>query len=330
MASTNDLPSVATEGFRDAQSYDAHRPSYPPEAVEAFLKNMKVTGMSDIRILEIASGTGKFTEQLAKRPERFIVKAVEPHETMRQKLAEKDLPAVEVVNGSANKIPVEEEWGDACIAAQVDDPKVPWKSNSGGKHLLTSIIGIPLVEYTGSLSLHVSVLTVVDRFATEDALREMHRVLRPGAVFGMIWNIEDYNKPKEWEASTKWEQKLNDFVWSLDDGFPRFRHLQWKDVFERQTPGNPLQVVKDTLFDHLPKFSLPLGEDSVKWTVWLSEDALWSRINTLSQVAVLQGQERENAVKLFKDVLDGDDVERNGKGEIAVHGVTYFAWTDRI
>ncbi|KAK6071233.1 methyltransferase C25B8.09 [Seiridium cupressi] len=289
MASTNDLPSVATEGFRDAQSYDAHRPSYPPEAVEAFLKNMKVTGMSDIRILEIASGTGKFTEQLAKRPEGFIVKAVEPHETMRQKLAEKDLPAVEVVNGSANKIPVEEEWGDACIAAQA----FHW-------------------------------------FATPDALREMHRVLRPGAVFGMIWNIEDYNKPKEWEASTKWEQKLNDFVWSLDDGFPRFRHLQWKDVFERQTPGNPLQVVKDTLFDHLPKFSLPLGEDSVKWTVWLSEDALWSRINTLSQVAVLQGQERENAVKLFKDVLDGDDVERNGKGEIAVHGVTYFAWTDRI
>ncbi|KAM0819353.1 putative Methyltransferase [Seiridium cardinale] len=303
MASTNDLPSVATEGFSDAQSYDAHRPSYPPEAVEAFLKNMKVTGMSDIRILEIASGTGKFTEQLAKRPERFIVKAVEPHETMRQKLAEKDLPAVEVVNGSANKIPVEEEWGDACI---------------------------PLVEYTGSLSLHVSVLTVVDRFATPDALREMHRVLRPGAVLGMIWNIEDYNKPKEWEASTKWEQKLNDFVWSLDDGFPRFRHLQWKDVFERQTPGNPLQVVKDTLFDHLPRFSLPLGEDSVKWTVWLSEDALWSRINTLSQVAVLQGQDRENAVKLFKNVLDGDDVERNGKGEIAVHGVTYSAWTDRI
>ncbi|KAK9775779.1 putative Methyltransferase [Seiridium cardinale] len=289
MASTNDLPSVATEGFSDAQSYDAHRPSYPPEAVEAFLKNMKVTGMSDIRILEIASGTGKFTEQLAKRPERFIVKAVEPHETMRQKLAEKDLPAVEVVNGSANKIPVEEEWGDACIAAQA----FHW-------------------------------------FATPDALREMHRVLRPGAVLGMIWNIEDYNKPKEWETSTKWEQKLNDFVWSLDDGFPRFRHLQWKDVFERQTPGNPLQVVKDTLFDHLPRFSLPLGKDSVKWTVWLSEDALWSRINTLSQVAVLQGQDRENAVKLFKDVLDGDDVERNGKGEIAVHGVTYFAWTDRI
>lgn len=50
-------------------------------------------------------------------------------------------------------------------------------------------------------------------------------MLKAGAVFGMIWNVEDYNKPRDWVASTKWEQKLNDFVWSLDDGLPRFRHL---------------------------------------------------------------------------------------------------------
>jgi hypothetical protein len=29
------------------------------------------------------------------------------------------------------------------------------------------------------------------RFATEESLKEIHRVLRPGATFGMIWNIED-------------------------------------------------------------------------------------------------------------------------------------------
>lgn len=38
-----------------------------------------------------------------------------------------------------------------------------------------------------------------------------------------LTNILD-NKPKDWEATTKWEQKLNDFVFSLDDGLPRFRH----------------------------------------------------------------------------------------------------------
>jgi len=30
-----------------------------------------------------------------------------------------------------------------------------------------------------------------NRFATEDSLKEIHRVLRPGAAFGMIWNIDD-------------------------------------------------------------------------------------------------------------------------------------------
>ncbi|KAK8125760.1 MFS-type transporter [Apiospora kogelbergensis] len=167
-------------------------------------------------------------------------------------------------------------------------------------------------------------------FATPEALREIHRVLRPGAVLGMIWNIEDYNAPREWESSTKWEQKLNDLIWSLDDGLPRFRHQKWKDVFDQQLPGNPLQALADTLTNRLPGFSLPIGEKTSKWTVWLTEDALWSRLSTLSQIAVLQGEEKEAAVKAFKKAMQGDDVERNGDGEIALHGVTYFAWTDRI
>lgn len=32
---------------------------------------------------------------------------------------------------------------------------------------------------------------VLGRFATDEALREIHRVLKPGGVFGMIWNIDD-------------------------------------------------------------------------------------------------------------------------------------------
>jgi hypothetical protein len=120
MTSTNNLPSAATDGFRDSAAYDAHRPSYPPLAVETFLNRLNLSGMSDARIVEIASGTGKFTELLSKQPGRFLVKAVEPHGAMRQKLVEKDLPAVEVIDGSASKMPIEEEWGDACIAAQVN------------------------------------------------------------------------------------------------------------------------------------------------------------------------------------------------------------------
>ena len=119
MSSTNALPKGASEGFHDAASYDAYRPSYPPEAVDVFLRNLAVADEAHINIVELAAGTGKFTELLAARHESFDIVAVEPHDEMRQRLVDKTLSNVEVRAGFAEKIPVESEWGDACIAAQV-------------------------------------------------------------------------------------------------------------------------------------------------------------------------------------------------------------------
>ena len=73
-----------------------------------------------------------------------------------------------------------------------------------------------------------------------------------------------------------------------------------------------------------------MGQDTVSWTVWLSEEALWNRFNTLSQIAVLEGEKKTAAQARFREALSMPDVERNEKGEVAVHGVTYFAWTDRM
>jgi hypothetical protein len=104
----------------------------------------------------------------------------------------------------------------------------------------------------------------------------------------------------------------------------------WQGVFQRQLKSNPLVILRDSFTDNLPKFSLPLGEDSVRWTVWLSEEALWARINTLSHVAILEGEQRETAVSTFREALAMADVERNENGQVAVHGVTYFVWTNKI
>lgn len=139
------------------------------------------------------------------------------------------------------------------------------------------------------------------------------------------------NKPKSWKSATAWGQKLNDWIWSIaTDGLPRFRDEKWQDVFEEQQQSNPLQVIRATLGGNLPKFSLPLGHERVEWTVWLSEERLWARINTLSQVAVLQGEQKEAGYRTFKEALQSEDVQRNEKGEIALHGWTYSAWTDKI
>ncbi len=70
--------SASTKGFHDASLYDKHRPSYPPEAVTRFLEHLQVHGMKGARIVDLAAGTGKFTELLAGRDEGFEILAVEP------------------------------------------------------------------------------------------------------------------------------------------------------------------------------------------------------------------------------------------------------------
>ncbi|ROW16194.1 hypothetical protein VPNG_01763 [Cytospora leucostoma] len=283
--SSQGLAHTAAEGFKDGKAYDAHRPAYPAAAVQRLLEHMRLAGRPHARVVEVAAGTGKFTEALAARHEGFEVVAVEPHPDMRRELEAKGLRGVSVRDGTAEDMrtrsAVEDGWGDG--------------------------------------------------FATNEALDEIHRVLVPGAVFGMIWNIDDHNKPQAWKSSTAWAQHLNDWVNSLasEDAHP-FRELKWQEIFSDQLKSNPVQVIRDTLTNKLPQFSLPIGQDSVEWTHWLSEEALWRRINTLSQVALLEGEGRERAERVFREAMAMDDVVRNEKGEVECHGRTYLAWTDGI
>lgn len=117
MSST--LADVALRGFAAASSYDQHRPSYPPEAVEQLLTRLEVSEFRGARILDLAAGTGKLTAMLASRDEGFEIVAVEPHEGMRKELERKQLGGVTVLAGDAEKIPLEAQSVDAVIVAQV-------------------------------------------------------------------------------------------------------------------------------------------------------------------------------------------------------------------
>ncbi|KAJ9645090.1 hypothetical protein H2199_003094 [Coniosporium tulheliwenetii] len=279
------LDSRAQSGFSKSSLYDQHRPSYPANAVDMLLDAVRVAGIPGASIVDLGAGTGKFTELLAKRDERYDILAVEPHEHMRKELERKALDNVTVKDGLSTSIPVADETVDAVIAAQA----FHWIANG-------------------------------------DSLKEIHRVLVVDGALGMIWNVEDYNQTKSAVPSTSWESKLKDLIWSLDDNQPRFRHEKWRAVFDDQLRSTPLTI---TAFAN-PLFSLPLGEHEEKWTVWLSKEAVWDRFNTLSQIAVLEGEERERVRQIFDDAVNSDDVETNEKGEIALHGVTVTAWTTKV
>lgn len=137
------------------------------------------------------------------------------------------------------------------------------------------------------------------------------------------------NQPRDWPAKTRWAKELNDINFSIDDGHNRFRSgLQWMEVFEEQAKAEG-----GTQSDNHGRrrlFEYPLKDAKIPWTVWLSEEALWERYATLSHISRLEGAARDNVVRAFKDIMKGEDVERNELGQVAVHGNTYLAWTLRL
>ena len=120
------LAKVADSGFHDAGAYDAHRPSYRPEVVNAFLGNLNVlgpTGSAPLKIVEIGAGTGKFTQALSSKAAEdevsLDVVAVEPHDQMRAQLEAKNLPHVTVVDGHGADLGVmKDATVDAVVIAQ--------------------------------------------------------------------------------------------------------------------------------------------------------------------------------------------------------------------
>ncbi len=97
-----------------------------------------------------------------------------------------------------------------------------------------------------------------------------------------------------------------------------------------------------------PLFSLPLGEESTKWTHWSTPDKVWERLHTMSQFAVLEGEDLEvsSRAKVSRktpsdihsksikrqifEALNSGSVEMSGNGEVALHGQTLSAWTTAI
>ena len=101
-------------GFdRAADAYERGRPTYPPAAV-AWLTAALGVGRGT-RVLDLAAGTGKFTRELVGRAAEVV--AVEPARGMRERLRT-ELPDVEVLDGTAETIPLADGSVDAVTVAQ--------------------------------------------------------------------------------------------------------------------------------------------------------------------------------------------------------------------
>jgi ubiquinone/menaquinone biosynthesis C-methylase UbiE len=96
-----------------ASDYERARPSYPPEAIET-LRTEAGVGPGR-RVCDLAAGTGKLTRLLVATGAEVV--AIEPVPGMRAQLAEV-LPEIELLDGTAEAIPLNDASVDAVTVAQ--------------------------------------------------------------------------------------------------------------------------------------------------------------------------------------------------------------------
>jgi SAM-dependent methyltransferase len=111
-------------------------------------------------------------------------------------------------------------------------------------------------------------------FARREALVEIHRVLKPGGVLGLIWNVRD--------ESVVWVAALTEIMQPYEGNTPRHHTQDWRQLFpaegfgplrERRFPnahtGSPEQIVIDRVLSTSFIAALPaLEQDRVVAQLW--------------------------------------------------------------
>ena len=107
----HDVHECARKGFASASNYEKVRPNYPVDAVKFFLRNLgfldesKAVRPGRVKILELGSGTGKFTRIMLEvlKDEDVEVIASDPLENMCEHF-KRALPETKLIQCAAENI----------------------------------------------------------------------------------------------------------------------------------------------------------------------------------------------------------------------------------
>ncbi|MGH3040800.1 MAG: class I SAM-dependent methyltransferase [Gaiellaceae bacterium] len=139
-------------------------------------------------------------------------------------------------------------------------------------------------------------------FRADEALAEIHRVLRPGGGLGLAWNLRDESVP--------WVARLTEIMEPHRGVAPTHRTGAWRAALERTT-----------LFG-------PLGHVEVRHVHRLTPEAVVARVASVSFVAALREPERRRLLGEVRELLASDPKTR-GRAEVELPYRTDVYWAKR-
>jgi SAM-dependent methyltransferase len=114
-------------------------------------------------------------------------------------------------------------------------------------------------------------------FAMPEALREIHRVLKPGGAFGLVWNVRD--------DSVQWVAALTAIMKPFEGDAPRYHSQKWRDVF----PADGFSPLRERQFSN--RHTGP------------PEKVIIDRILSVSFMAALPLEEREQVAAQLREII---------------------------
>jgi ubiquinone/menaquinone biosynthesis C-methylase UbiE len=134
-------------------------------------------------------------------------------------------------------------------------------------------------------------------FRGEEALQEVHRVLKPAGRLGLLWNLRDESEP--------WVARLTEIIDRYESGAPRERTGEWRRAFSASSSFGTLHQLR---FRHEQR---------------LDRQSLLDRVASMSFIAILPPGRHRQVLDEVRALAE-EHADENGELVMPYHTEVYW------